>query len=171
MLDPKMEKAINAQINAEHYSAFLYLAMSAQFADLGMPGGQSWMTVQYKEELVHAQIFFDRLIERGGRAKLEAIAKPATKWASGRKMYEDALAHEQKVTALIHNMATLALELKDHATYNFLQWFISEQVEEEATASDMLQKFTMTGEDPAGLYQLDKELATRTFMSPTVYAW
>ena len=171
MLDPKMEKAINAQINAEHYSAFLYLAMSAQFADLGMPGGQSWMTTQFKEELVHAQVFFDYVIERGGRVKLEAIAKPSVKWASGLKMFEDALAHEQKVTALIHDLASLALELKDHATYQFLQWFIAEQVEEEATASDMVQKFKMAGEQPAGLYQLDKELATRVFVSPTVYAW
>jgi len=171
MLDPKMEKAINAQINAEHYSAFLYLSMSAQFADLGMPGGQQWMTTQYKEELVHAQVFFDYLIERGGRAKLEAIAKPAVKWASGTKMFADAFAHEQKVTALIHDMATLALELKDHATYQFLQWFIAEQVEEEATASDMLQKFTMAEKDAAGLYQLDKELAARVFASPTVYIW
>lgn len=171
MLDPKMEKAINAQINAEHYSAFLYLAMSAQFGDLGMPGGQSWMTTQYKEELVHAQVFFDYLIERGGRVKLDAIAKPGFKWASGRKMFEDAYAHEQKVTALIHEMASLALELKDHATYQFLQWFIGEQVEEEATASDMVQKFTMAGEHPAGLYQLDKELGARVFASPSVYVW
>jgi ferritin len=171
MLDPKMEKAINAQINAEHYSAFLYLAMSAQFADLGMPGGQQWMTTQYKEELVHAQVFFDYLIERGGRAKLEAIAKPGSKWASGTKMFADALAHEQKVTALIHDMASLALELKDHATYQFLQWFIAEQVEEEATATDMLQKFTMAEKDAAGLYQLDKELGARAFASPTVYIW
>ena len=171
MLDPKMEKAINAQINAEHYSAFLYLAMAAQFADLGMAGGQQWMTTQYKEELVHAQVFFDYLIERGGRAKLEALAKPGTKWASGTKMFEDAYAHEQKVTSLIHDMASLALELKDHATYNFLQWFIAEQVEEESTASDMLQKFTMAEEPPAGLYQLDKELGARVFASPSIYAW
>ncbi len=171
MLDPKMEKAINAQINAEHYSAFLYLAMAAQFADLGLAGGQQWMTTQYKEELVHAQVFFDYLIERGGRAKLEALAKPGTKWASGTKMFEDAYAHEQKVTSLIHDMASLALELKDHATYNFLQWFIAEQVEEESTASDMLQKFTMAEEHPAGLYQLDKELGARVFASPSIYAW
>lgn len=171
MLDPKMEKAINAQINAEHYSAFLYLAMSAQFADLGMAGGQQWMTTQYKEELVHAQVFFDYLIERGGRAKLEAIAKPGTKWVSGKKMFEDAYAHEQKVTALIHDLASLALELKDHATYQFLQWFIGEQVEEEATASDFLQKFKLAESSAAGLYQLDKELGTRVFASPSVYAW
>jgi ferritin len=171
MLDPKMEKAINEQINAEHYSAFLYLAMSAQFADLGMPGGQSWMTTQFKEELVHAQMFFDYVSERGGRAKLDALAKPPVKWSSGLKMFQDALAHEQKVTARIHDLASLALELKDHATYNFLQWFIGEQVEEEATASDMVQKFTMAGEHPAGLYQLDKELASRLFASPTVYLW
>ncbi|HOT23605.1 MAG TPA: ferritin [Thermoleophilia bacterium] len=171
MLDPKMEKALNAQINAEHYSAFLYLAMAAQFAELGLPGGQQWMTAQYKEELVHAQVLFDYVIERGGRVELEAIAKPPTTWPSGTKMFEDAYAHEQKVTGLIHDLASLALELKDHATYQFLQWFISEQVEEEATASDFLQKFKMAEQSAAGLYQLDKELGTRVFVSPTVYAW
>lgn len=171
MLDPKMEKALNAQINAEHYSAFLYLAMAAQFAELGMPGGQQWMTTQYKEELVHAQVFFDYVIERGGHVELETIAKPPATWASGRKMFEDAYAHEQKVTGLIHDLASLALELKDHATYQFLQWFISEQVEEESTASDFLQKFKLAEDSGAGLYQLDKELGTRVFVSPTVYAW
>ena len=171
MLDPRMEKALNAQINAEHYSAFLYLAMAAQFADLGMPGGQQWMTTQFKEELVHAQVFFDYVVERGGRAKLDTIDKPGSNWVSGTKMFEDAYAHEQHVTALIHEMASLALELKDHATYQFLQWFIAEQVEEEATASDFLQKFKMAEKSAAGLYQLDKELGARVFASPAIYAW
>jgi ferritin len=167
MLDSRMEEALNRQINAEIYSGYLYLSMAAQFADLGMAGGQNWMTVQYQEELSHAQKIFDYVIERGGRATLAPIEGPQTEWQGGLKMFEEAYAHEQKVTGLINDLATLALELKDHATHNFLQWFIAEQVEEEATASDMVQKFTMAGEHPAGLYQLDKELAARVFTPPT----
>jgi ferritin len=141
--------------------------MAAQFAELGMPGGQNWMTVQYQEELAHAQKMFDYVCTRGGRVTLEAIAKPQAEWASGLDMFKNALAHEEKVTGRIHDLASLALELKDHATYNFLQWFIAEQVEEEETASGMVQKFVMAGEHPAGLYQLDKELEARIFTPPT----
>ena len=170
MLDTRMEEAINRQINAEVYSGYLYLSMAAQFADLGMAGGQNWMTVQYQEELSHAQKMFDYVIERGGRVTLAPIEGPQTEWKTGLAMFRDAYGHEQKVTGLINDLATLALELKDHATHNFLQWFIAEQVEEEATASDMVQKFTMAGEHPAGMYQLDKELAARIFTPPTAAA-
>jgi ferritin len=170
MLDARMEEALNRQINAEIYSGYLYLSMAAQFAELGMSGGQNWMTVQYQEELSHAQKIFDYVNERGGRVTLAPIEGPQTEWQAGLQMFEDAYGHEQKVTALINDLATLALELKDHATHNFLQWFIAEQVEEEATASDMVQKFTMAGEHPAGLYQLDKELAARVFTPPAAQA-
>ena len=166
MLDKKMQDAINEQINWEFYSGYLYLSMAAQFSELGMPGGQNWMTVQYQEELAHAQKMFDYVTTRGGRVALEAIAKPRTEWTAGLDMFKEALAHEEKVTGRIHELASLALEIKDHATYNFLQWFIAEQVEEEDTASDMVQKFIMAGEHPAGLYQLDKELAARVFTPP-----
>ncbi len=166
MLDKRMQDAINDQINWELYSAYLYLSMAAQFAEMGMPGGQNWMTVQYKEELAHAQKMFDYVITRGGRATLEAIAKPPAQWASGLEMFAEALAHEGTVTARIHDLASLALEIKDHATYNFLQWFIAEQVEEEESAGDMVHKFAMAGEHPAGLYQLDKELSARVFVPP-----
>ncbi len=167
MLDKRMQDAINEQINWEIFSGYLYLAMSSQFADLGMPGGQSWMGVQYQEELAHAQIMFNYVLSRGGRVVLEVIEKPQTDWPDGLSMFKDALAHEEKVTARIDDLASLALEIKDHASYNFLQWFIAEQVEEEETASDMVQKFTMAGEHPAGLYQLDKELSTRVFTIPS----
>src|SRR5665647_2927453 len=149
MLDTKIQGAINEQINWELYSGYLYLSMAAQFSELGMPGGQNWMTVQYQEELGHAQKMFDYVTTRGGR-----------------DMFKEALAHEEKVTARSFDLASLALELKDHATYNFLQWFIAEQVEEEESANDMVQKFTMAGDQPAGLYQLDKELAARVFTPP-----
>lgn len=170
MLDQRMCDAINEQINWELYSGYLYLAMAAQFAELGMAGGQNWMTIQYQEELAHAQKMFEYVLTRGGRVTLEAIAKPPVTWENGLAMFKDALAHEEEVTARIHNLASLALELKDHATYNFLQWFIAEQVEEEETANDMVLKFTMAGEHPAGLYQLDKELRGRVFTPPAANA-
>ena len=170
MLDQKMQDAFNSQINWELYSGYLYLSMASKFADLGMSGGQSWMTVQYQEELAHARIMFSYVLTRGGRVILDAIEKPESEWPNGLAMFQDALGHEEGVTARIHDMASLALELKDHATYNFLQWFIAEQVEEEETAMDMVQKFRMAGEHPAGLYQLDKELAARTYAAPTPLA-
>lgn len=170
MLDQRMQDAINKQINWELFSGYLYLSMASKFADLGMPGGQNWMVAQYQEELAHARIMFNYVLTRGGRVILEAIDKPESEWPSGLAMFEDALAHEQDVTSRIHDMASLALELKDHATYNFLQWFIAEQVEEEETASDMVQKFTMANEHPAGLYQLDRELQGRTYTVPSPLA-
>ena len=166
MLDKRMQDAINSQINWEFYSGYLYLSMASQFSETGMSGGQNWMTVQYQEELAHARIMFTYVLTRGGRVILEAIEQPQTEWPNGLAMFQEALAHEEKVTARIHDLASLALELKDHATYNFLQWFIAEQVEEEETAMDMVQKFKMAGEHPAGLYQLDKELATRVYNAP-----
>ena len=166
MLDKKMQDALNAQINWELYSGYLYLSMAAQFSESGMPGGQNWMTVQYKEELAHAEKMFVYVTARGGRVVLDAIPRPTTEWADGLSMFKEALEHEQGVTQRIFELASLALELKDHATYNFLQWFIAEQVEEEESAGDMVQKFTMAGEHPAGMYQLDKELAARVFTPP-----
>ena len=121
MIDSRMQAAINDQINWELYSGYLYLSMAAQFAALGMPGGQNWMTVQYQEELAHAQKMFDYVTTRGGRVKLEAIDRPQTEWAAGLDMFKEALAHEEIVTSRIHDLASLALEIKDHATYNFLE--------------------------------------------------
>jgi ferritin len=170
MLDQRMQDAFNSQINWEFYSAYLYLSMASQFAEMGMSGGQNWMTVQYQEEIAHARIMFGYVLTRGGRVMLDAIAQPETEWPSGLAMFQDALAHEEKVTARIHDMASLALEIKDHATYNFLQWFISEQVEEEESAMDMVHKFRLAGDTPAGLYQLDKDLAARVYNVPTPLA-
>lgn len=164
MLDSRMQDALNEQINWELYSAYLYLAMAAQFAELGMSGGQNWMTAQYREELFHAEKMFDYVITRGGRVELAEIAKPPKSWDNGLDMFKDALAHEEEVTARIHAMASLALDNKDHATFNFLQWYIAEQVEEEESVGDYVNKFTMAGEHPAGLYQLDKELTTRLWV-------
>ena len=170
MLDQRMQDAFNSQINWEFYSAYLYLSMASQFAEMGMAGGQNWMTVQYQEEIAHARIMFSYVLTRGGRVLLETVEQPETEWTDGRTMFADALSHEEGVTARIHEMASLALELKDHATYSFLQWFISEQVEEEESAMDMLNKFKLAGDTPAGLYQLDKELAVRVYNVPTPLA-
>jgi ferritin len=166
MLDKQMEKALNEQINAEFYSAFLYLSMAAQFDDMGLAGGGSWMRVQYQEEVAHAMKMFDYVVERGGRVKLTTIEAPKVKWASALTMFKDALAHEEKVTGLINGLVDLAIELRDHATNQFLQWFIAEQVEEEATAGEQVHKVKLAGESPAGLYVLDKEWGTRIFHPP-----
>ena len=168
MLDERMQDALNRQINAELYSAYLYLSMSAQFAELGMTGGQNWMHVQFQEELFHVQKFFDYVVERGGRVLLAAVAQPEQEWPSALAMFEHALAHEQKVTGLINGLADLALELRDHATLQELQWFIGEQVEEEATADDMVKKLRLVQGAPGGLYEIDKELAGRVYTPPAV---
>ena len=166
MLDKRMQDALNGQINAEIYSAYLYLSMSSQFAELGMAGGRNWMHVQFQEELFHAQKFFDYVIERGGRVLLTAIDKPDQEWPTALAMFEHALAHEGKVTGLINGLADLALELRDHATLQELQWFIGEQVEEEATADDMVKKLRLVQDAPAALYEIDKELAARVYTPP-----
>jgi len=168
MLDKRMEEALNAQINRELYSAYLYLSMSAQFAELGLSGGQNWMHVQFQEELFHVQKFFDYVIERGGRVRLEAIDRPGQDWDAPLAMFEAALEHEGKVTAWINQLADLALELRDHATLQELQWFIAEQVEEEASADDICRKLRLVKDSPGGLYEVDKELAARVYTPPVV---
>ena len=166
MLDPRMAAAINDQINYEYYSAFIYLSMSAQFAALGLPGGASWMNVQFQEELAHAMKFFTYASERGAQVELRAIEQPARGWPDALAMFTSALEHERKVTARIDALADLALELKDHATHNVLQWFIAEQVEEESSAEGMIQKLTLTKDAPGGMFQLDGEMAARVFVPP-----
>jgi len=170
MLDKKMEKALNKQINAELYSAYLYLAMAADFADKGLAGGQNWMTVQYQEEVAHAMKLYDCVIERGGRVTLAAIAAPQVDWESAEDVFADALKHERKVTAMIDKLVDLAIELRDHATNQFLQWFVAEQVEEEANAQEQVDKVGLAGESAAGLYVLDKEWGARVFNPPVTGA-
>ncbi len=166
MLQQPMLEAINRQINAELYSAYLYLSMSSRFSALGLPGGANWMRVQAQEEMSHAARFYDHVIERNGEVKLTAIEEPPSVWPTAPAMFEDALDHERKVTGMIDALADLALELKDHASHNMLQWFIAEQVEEEASAEDMIQKLRLTEGAPGGLFQLDNEMAARVFVPP-----
>lgn len=167
MINQRLEKAINEQINAELYSAYLYLSMGAYFEDQGLAGFANWMRVQFEEEQFHGLKFFDYLAERGGRVMLGAIEKPETNWESPLAVFEEVLSHERHVTSLINNLIDIAIEEKDHAAKSFLNWFIDEQVEEEATAENLLHQLKLVEGDGRGLLMLDKELAARTFTPPT----
>ena len=166
MLSKNMEKALNAQVNWELYSSYFYLSMSSYFASVSLTGCAGWMRVQTQEELFHAIKIYDYINGRGGRAIMEAIAKPPSDWKSPLHVFEEVLAHEQKVTGLINSLVNLAVDERDHATNNFLQWFISEQVEEEASVGAVLEKFKLIGKDKSGLFAIDLELAKRVFTPP-----
>ncbi len=166
MLSERMEKALNDQINAEFYSAYLYLAMAAYFESMNLNGFGNWMRVQAQEELTHAMKFYDYVYERGGRVVLAAVDAPPKEWESPLAAFEGAYAHECKVSAMINDLVNIAIEEKDHATNNFLQWFVSEQVEEEASADDVVQKLKLIGDHGNGIFMLDRELGQRVFSAP-----
>jgi ferritin len=170
MLSSKMEKALNEQVNAEMYSAYLYLSMASYFEDKNLPGFANWMHIQFKEEWAHAMKFFNYIIERGGRVKLDAIKKPKTEWKNSVDVMTETLEHEKHVTALIHNLMGLSHQEKDYASASMLQWFIDEQVEEESTASALLEKLKMIDGKGAGMFMLDNELSTRVFVDPNQQA-
>ena len=163
MISKKLEAAINAQINAELWSAYLYLSMSAYCQDAGYPGIANWFAIQFKEEQDHAMILFNYLQSRGGRVLLAPIAAVDTEWASPLAAFQHTLEHEGKVTAMINNLMAMAVEEKDFALQSRLNWFVDEQVEEEENATDLVNKFRMVGDNGYGLYQLDQELAARVY--------
>ena len=168
MFTKKMEDAINKQINAEIWSSYLYLSMSAYFEHQNLSGMANWMKVQAQEELTHAMKFFHYINERGGRVLLSAIDKTETEWDCPQSAFEDALAHEQKVTAMIDNLMDIAIAEKDHASRSMLTWFVDEQVEEEANATAIIEQLKMIGKDRGpGLMMLDRELAARVFVDET----
>lgn len=162
MIAPKIEDAVNDQINEEMYSSYLYLAMSAYYASIDLPGFAAWMRAQAKEEEAHAMKFFDFLVERGGRVVLDAIKAPPRDWASPLAAFEAALSHERSVTARIDALVDLARAENDHATEFFLHWFVKEQVEEEATADAIVKRLAMIGESKNGLFMMDHSLGKRT---------
>lgn len=166
MINQRVQKAINEQINAEFYSAYLYLSMSAYFDGENLSGLATWMNVQFQEEQFHALKFFNYLSERGGEVELEAIEKPKTTWENAIDVFEETLAHERVVTGLINNIMDVALEERDHATVSFLRWFIDEQVEEEATAEGILNQLKRIKGEGNGLFMIDKELGSRVFTAP-----
>ncbi|MBQ1253495.1 MAG: ferritin [Alistipes sp.] len=170
MLSVKMQDALNAQINAEMWSAYLYLSMSMAAADKGLKGMANWFAVQFKEEQDHAQIIINYILSRGGRVLLAPIDAVDTEWEAPIDMFEQTLTHEQKVTSMINDLYNLAIEEKDHATRSMLTWFVDEQVEEEDSARDIIDQLRMIDCNKLGLYMIDKEMATRTYTTPSPLA-
>ncbi len=166
MIKEKIQNALNDQLNAEIYSAYLYLSMAAYFHSINLKGFANWMEVQYQEEMTHAMKFYNYLLQRGGRVILKAIESPPVEWESPLDAFKAVYAHEQKVTGLINNLVELALEEKDHATHIFLQWFVTEQVEEEESADEVVQRLLIIGDSKHGMFMLDRELGMRTFTPP-----
>ena len=166
MISKKMEEALNEQVNAELYSAYLYLSMESYFKSLNLGGFANWMRVQTQEEVAHAMKIYDFVNERGGRVILEAIKGPPARWDSPLAVFEAVYAHEQKVTELINDLMNLAIKEKDHATNSFLQWFVNEQVEEESSADEIVQQLKMMEKAPGGMFMLDRELGQRVFTPP-----
>jgi ferritin len=161
MIGKKMLDALNEQINAELYSAYLYQAMAAQFEADNLRGFAHWMDVQAKEEQNHARKIYEFLVDRGGRVALKAIAAPPAEWKSPLQIFEESYSHEQKVTGLIHNLVDLARAEKDHAAEVFLAWFVTEQVEEEANASEIVERLRLLKDHAQGLFMLDAHLGKR----------
>ncbi|MFH1739327.1 MAG: ferritin [bacterium] len=166
MIDKKMQNALNKQVNAELYSAYIYLSMSADFVSKNFLGFANWMRVQAQEELMHAMKIYDYVHERGGHVVLQAVEAPPTEWPSLLAAFEAAYEHEQKVTGMINKLVDQAISLSDHATNIFLQWFVSEQVEEEASVSEAVEHLKLVGDARGGLFMLDRELGSRTFTAP-----
>lgn len=167
MLKEKMLTALNEQINAEQYSAFLYLSMSSWFHDKGLPGFANWMYIQYQEELTHANKLFNYVVERGEKPVLKAIDQMPVEWDGIIEIYEATLQHEQLVTSLIDNLVDVAIEVRDHATQSFLQWFVDEQVEEEANVTEILDNLKLINGQGNGIFMLDREMRGRTFVDTT----
>jgi ferritin len=161
MIGKKMQDALNKQINEEMFSSYLYLAMSADFQAKNLAGAGSWMKAQADEETSHAMKFFHFILERGGEVELLPIAKPRKNWKSPLEAFEEAEKHEQHITRCIHDLVDLAVAEKDYATQNLLQWFVNEQVEEEAAAGEIVAKLKMVAESKNGLYMMDRELGAR----------
>ena len=166
MIKKAMENVLNKQINAEFHSAYLYLSMSAYFQTIGMAGFANWMRVQYQEELAHATRFFDYVNERNGSVSLAPIAEVPVTFSGILDVYEQTLVHEQEVTSLINKLMDTAIQESDHATRSFLQWFIDEQVEEEANVEQILDNLRLIKGEGQGLLMMDREMKARVYTDP-----
>ena len=162
MLTEAVQNALNDQIQQELYSSYVYLSMAAYFETENLPGAANWMRIQHQEELAHAMKFFDYINDRAGRVQLQALGQPPLTFASPLAVFEEALAHERKVSKSIHDLYALAVTESDYPTQSMLQWFITEQVEEEKTAGDVVAQIKMIQDSPAAMYMLDQEFAART---------
>ena len=166
MLSEKLTKALSDQINAEYYSAYLYLAMSAAADGMGLKGTANWLFVQAREEMAHGTHMYEYLLERSAVPTFVAIGKPPATFPGLNEIFEQVLSHEQKVTASVNAIATLAMQESDHACYQFMMWYVDEQVEEESNASGILGKLRLIGDNTGLLLNLDNELAARVFVNP-----
>jgi len=166
MIKKALENVLNEQINAEFHSAYIYLSMSSYFLSVGLGGYANWMRVQYQEELAHATRFFDYLNERGGRVKLAPIGEVQVDFSGIVDVFEKTLEHEQVVTGMIDHLMDLSIQQSDHATKSFLQWFVDEQVEEEANVEQILNNLKLINGEGQGLLMMDREMQTRVFVNP-----
>ena len=166
MLSKKLQEALNKQINAEYYSSYIYLAMAAYLEDENLDGCAHWMRMQAAEEYQHAMRIFDYMIDRGGRVELLEVKAPPKAWDSALDVFRASLDHEKLMTRNIYDLTDLAIAEKDHATNNLLQWYVAEQVEEEAQVEDIVKKLEMMGGDGPGLFMMDRELKQRSAPGP-----
>lgn len=161
MLKKSLEEALNKQITEELYSSYLYLSMSAYLQSINMTGFANWMKIQSQEEYIHFNKFFDYVIQTGGSVTLKGIKAPKSSWKNIEEVMKDTLDHEIHITECINELASLSLKEKDHATMSFLKWFIDEQVEEVATAEQIMRELKMVGNNQSGLFLLDREMKAR----------
>ena len=168
MIKKEVLNALNEQINAESYSAYLYLSMAAYFENLGLSGFAHWMKVQYQEESAHAIKFFTYVTERGGRVSLKAIDQVPVEFNGIVDVFEKTLAHENHVTELINNLMNVAISASDHASQSFFKWFVDEQVEEEANVEKILATLKLINGQGNGIFMMDRELGQRVFVDPNV---
>jgi ferritin len=162
MIKEKIEKALNQQLNQELYAFYLYLSMSAHFESINLNGFANWMRFQAEEEKTHGLKFYDYILQANGKIDLKQIDAPKKSWKSVQELFEDTYNHEKKVTESIYDIVDLSISERDHATHNFLQWFVSEQVEEEATALKILEKIKLIGDNQGALFIFDREMGSRT---------
>ncbi len=170
MLSKKMEDALNEQMNREMYSAYLYMSMSSFCTNKGLKGFANWFMVQYHEEMLHAMKFYEYINHQGGRAVLNTIQQPPSEFASPLDMFTKTLEHEQFITKSINELMELAIAGKDHATRIFLQWYVTEQVEEEGNDNEIIAQLQIIKDNPQGLMMLDRELASRMTTVPTEFS-
>jgi ferritin len=161
MLAKTMQDALNEQIQKEYHSSYLYLAMAAYCEASNLPGSAQWMRIQSQEELAHAMKLFEHMVDRGGRVTLQAIPQPLAEYKSALDVFENVLAHEQLVTASIHKLYALALKENDYPGQVMLQWFVTEQVEEEKNAGQVVEQLKAIGESKNGLFMVDRGLGKR----------
>ena len=166
MLSEKLLEALSKQVNAEYYSAYLYLSMSASANEIGLKGAENWLFVQAQEEMAHGTHLYQYIVERDAVPYFYPIEPPPPNFATINDVFKDTLTHEQKVTGLINGIASLAMQESDHACYQFMMWYVNEQVEEESNARDILDRLRLIGDNSGQLLTLDNELATRVFVNP-----